>query len=327
MAIEKFRMNPALPYCAHKRMAEKINEMIEKLNICSPDGVKFAGAFETQEEFDEYFADKVVPAGTAYVVDGQLVVATGKAEAPGKWVICGDFTGPQGPQGIQGPEGIQGPQGEKGEQGETGPEGPQGPQGVEGPQGNQGDPGPQGPQGETGPRGETGPMGPQGDPGPQGEKGEKGDPGEVDVARVLELVYPVGSIYMSVNSVSPATFLGGEWEPIEDRFLLAAGASYAAGETGGAASVALGVSQIPAHDHIERVILTDDTGKTSTIYLNGTATVSSTPTTYKAQIDDYDEVTTGTNKNKVLTTSTTGSGQAHNNMPPYLTVYMWKRTA
>jgi len=63
--------------------------------------------------------------------------------------------------------------------------------------------------------------------------------------------YPVGSIYMSVNSTSPATLFGGTWERIQDMFLLAAGTSYSAGSTGGSATVTLTSAQsgVPAHSH------------------------------------------------------------------------------
>ncbi len=63
--------------------------------------------------------------------------------------------------------------------------------------------------------------------------------------------YPVGSIYMSVNSTSPATLFGGTWERIQDMFLLAAGSSYSAGSTGGSATVTLTAAQsgVPAHSH------------------------------------------------------------------------------
>jgi len=61
---------------------------------------------------------------------------------------------------------------------------------------------------------------------------------------IVDLIYPVGSIYMSVNSTSPATLFGGTWERIQDRFLLAAGSSYSAGGTGGSADATL-----PSHTH------------------------------------------------------------------------------
>lgn len=66
---------------------------------------------------------------------------------------------------------------------------------------------------------------------------------------ILNAVYPVGSIYMSTQNTSPATFLGGTWEQIQDRFLLAAGSSYTAGNTGGAATVALETANLPSHKH------------------------------------------------------------------------------
>ena len=67
---------------------------------------------------------------------------------------------------------------------------------------------------------------------------------------LLNRVYPVGSIYMSVVNVSPASFLGGTWQAIEQgRMLMAAGSSWQAGTTGGAAYHALTVQEMPAHDH------------------------------------------------------------------------------
>ena len=70
------------------------------------------------------------------------------------------------------------------------------------------------------------------------------------VADLLNRVYPVGSIYMSAVNVSPASFLGGTWQAIEQgRMLMAAGSSWQAGTTGGAAYHTLTVAEMPAHDH------------------------------------------------------------------------------
>ncbi|MBQ9067731.1 MAG: hypothetical protein IJ131_01540, partial [Eggerthellaceae bacterium] len=66
----------------------------------------------------------------------------------------------------------------------------------------------------------------------------------LDAKTVGNLVYPVGSIYMSVNSANPAIIFGGTWVQLKDQFLLAAGTKYAAGSTGGSAD-----SVIPAHTH------------------------------------------------------------------------------
>ena len=61
--------------------------------------------------------------------------------------------------------------------------------------------------------------------------------------------YPVGSIYMSVNSTSPATLFGGTWVRLKDKFLLGAGDTYTAGDTGGAATHTLTTSEMPSHSH------------------------------------------------------------------------------
>ena len=58
---------------------------------------------------------------------------------------------------------------------------------------------------------------------------------------VLELAYPIGSLYTSFNNISPATFLGGSWEQIKDTFLLAAGDLYPIGTSGGSSSVTLSI--------------------------------------------------------------------------------------
>lgn len=85
-------------------------------------------------------------------------------------------------------------------------------------QGAKGDPGPQGPQGEPGPQGEQGPQGergPQGEQGPPGPEGPQGEPGAsgLTAKQVIALVYPVGAIFPTVNSVNPGTYLTGTtWE-------------------------------------------------------------------------------------------------------------------
>ena len=70
------------------------------------------------------------------------------------------------------------------------------------------------------------------------------------VSDLLNKVYPVGSIYMSVVNVSPASFLGGTWQAIEQgRMLMAAGSSWQAGTTGGNAYHTLTIAELPAHNH------------------------------------------------------------------------------
>lgn len=126
---------------------------------------------------------------------------------------------------------------------------------------------------------------------------------------LVNLLYPVGSIYLSVASTSPATLFGGTWEQIQDKFLLAAGTTYAAAATGGAATHTLTVDEIPAHNHryLRAKILAAETVSPDT----GTAYMGSSIESGKTEPYTYN----------------TGGGLAHNNMPPYLAVYVWKRTA
>lgn len=127
---------------------------------------------------------------------------------------------------------------------------------------------------------------------------------------LFDIVYPVGAIYMSVSETSPAILFGGTWEQIQNRFLLAAGSSYTAGNTGGEATHTLTKNEMPTHSH--------------EIYSGYGDVVSNVSDAYRYQ-------TWGSSdrgwKTGNLGTSNIGGGKAHNNMPPYLVVYMWKRTA
>lgn len=125
---------------------------------------------------------------------------------------------------------------------------------------------------------------------------------------ILEAVYPVGSIYMSVNNVSPATLFGGTWKAIQGKFLLGANSStYKAGSTGGEAAHTLTENEMPNHKH--SIWFPNDGGEQS------------------AEIGYPDTGSKNTYYAEASKTSGTGGGAAHNNMPPYLAVYIWKRTA
>ena len=125
--------------------------------------------------------------------------------------------------------------------------------------------------------------------------------------------YPVGSIYMSVNSTSPASMFGGTWEQIKDKFLLSAGNNYSSGSTGGEATHTLTTNEMPAHNHQLRCSTTD--------YWSGAPHVL----TKSAASGNADgEILQGPDI-WWSGVGATGGGQAHNNMPPYLAVYCWKR--
>ena len=66
------------------------------------------------------------------------------------------------------------------------------------------------------------------------------DNGELlDIKPLVDYIYPIGAVYISVTAVNPAVLFGGTWEQIEDTFLLSAGSTYTGGNTGGSATVTL----------------------------------------------------------------------------------------
>lgn len=95
-------------------------------------------------------------------------------------------------------------------------------------------------------------------------EGKQLDASSIYMQSVFDKIYPVGSIYMSVNSTSPASLFGGTWTQLKDRFLVGAGNSYAVNSTGGSTSQSytpkgsvgghtLTVSEMPRHGHNVRI--------------------------------------------------------------------------
>lgn len=180
----------------------------------------------------------------------------------------------------------------------------------------------------------------------------------------LETVYPVGSIYTSTNATSPATLFGfGTWQRIKDKFLLAAGDNFEAGKTGGSSSITLTSENLPRHSHYFFPVGTVEskfTGTSTYVVVSGANhchTAGSShgsgfmvdtphgtahgPGYYGSFISEtaYSGVLSMTGyctpSGKVKSTftgessvsSTTGDGEAFENLPPYLAVYVWERTA
>lgn len=138
----------------------------------------------------------------------------------------------------------------------------------------------------------------------------------------IDQVYPVGSIYMSMSGTNPATLFGGTWEQIKSRFLIGAGeneanttnywgtynagtCNFTVGEMGGEPNHALSYNEMPTHSHEMQGELRYSASSSWWIGGNGGTTI---------------EVGN-------IATSAAGNGWEHNNMPPYLVVYMWKRVA
>lgn len=140
---------------------------------------------------------------------------------------------------------------------------------------------------------------------------------------VLDNVYPIGSIYMNVNSTNPGTLFGGTWEQIQGKFLLGMSSSYPAGSQGGEASHTLTTEEMPSHGHnpanqSEYFGFITNSNKAFEV---GDMGVQSGSGRY------YPYSTTAFDISRNSLTGTTGGGKSHNNMPPYLSIYIWKRTA
>lgn len=134
--------------------------------------------------------------------------------------------------------------------------------------------------------------------------------GSADVSLLAMGLYPVGSLYLSAGPDSPAALFGGSWTRLKDRFLLAAGDSWAAGSTGGEAAHVLAENELPAHSHAAL------DGSTRFAARSGSA-----------QAYGYGLTAGGTDVKLDWTTGSAGGGAAHNNLPPYLAVYVWQRVA
>ena len=158
---------------------------------------------------------------------------------------------------------------------------------------------------------------------------------EVHGKKLIDYIYPIGSIYLSVNSTSPATLFGGSWTQLKDRFLLGAGSTYSSGATGGAATHKLSVAEMPSHAHdtpFFNNMTNNGEMKSDFIGVFGKGVTASqalkdTGQTSTMEMWWINQTNTAEGNEWAYLTSAKGSGSAHNNMPPYLVVYMWKRTA
>ena len=160
------------------------------------------------------------------------------------------------------------------------------------------------------------------------------------VADAKVAAHPVGSYYWSSESTDPSTLFGGTWEQVKDRFVLAAGDSYAVGATGGEATHTLAEAEMPSHKHYA---YDDPTSQGSNFFVawgvDGAKDWSGTRVTSKTwgSASGYTKEQWGEQGPDMVnqlfayqanrTTSSTGGGAAHNNMPPYIVAYCWKRTA
>ena len=132
-------------------------------------------------------------------------------------------------------------------------------------------------------------------------------------AALVDIFHPVGEYYISSNPTNPAELFGGTWEEVHGRFLFAEDDAHPAGSTGGEESHILTEPEIAAHKHA--MAYGPESSASSTGFAYGIAAGSATNSAG------------GRGYASNLGTFSAGGGQPHNNMPPYLAVYTWKRTA
>ena len=167
--------------------------------------------------------------------------------------------------------------------------------------------------------------------------------------------YPVGAYYMSSDSTSPAVLFGGTWTQIQNRFIYAAGSGYSVNSTGGSATKTLSTDNIPSHSHscgsagshthtrgtmnikgqVPGVNVKNNGGAFDTLKYELPGWMDLTGSTYHKYdvgIWNFDASkswtgATSSNGNHAHTIGNTGSGTAFNTISPYITAYVWRRTA
>ena len=127
---------------------------------------------------------------------------------------------------------------------------------------------------------------------------------------IFDEVYPIGSIYISRNNTSPSQLFGGHWIQREDTLLYGEGTKKS-GENGGEATHTLTINEIPSHTHTRWTRPGGYAERKSGGDIICTTTSNSNDCSNKVQKWD----------------NRAGNDQAHNNMPPYYTVNVWKKVA
>ena len=140
----------------------------------------------------------------------------------------------------------------------------------------------------------------------------------INGTKLFDLIYPVGSIYMSINATSPATLFGGTWEQIIDRFLYSANSEI--GKLGGASAVTLSTDNLPSHNHSMDIHRSQQ--ENSSMYGLPIAPGFHSRVMIHGEIDGPK-----INHYPYTQTTYTGGNKAFSIMPPYYRVYCWRRTA
>ena len=134
------------------------------------------------------------------------------------------------------------------------------------------------------------------------------------LADILLAIYPVGAIYMSYVSTSPATLFGGTWSALEGKFLIGADGTYTAGSTGGSST-----STFTLNSYAHAQIMSNNTYG---IVLNYIGATDWNANRTVAGAEGSTAVANNYNATKVI-----GTTENKSIIPPYIAVYMWERTA
>jgi len=161
------------------------------------------------------------------------------------------------------------------------------------------------------------------------------------VARLLDAIYPVGSIYFSTSSTNPGTLFGGTWEAFATgRTIIGNGTSdqtFSAGSTGGASTHTLTTSQMPSHTHTQNTHSHKFNRGNQNEYSGSVIAGHTVHARYLGWVEqgngggDNYQYTSGkgiyASYPEAAVNQNTGGGAAHNNLQPYIVTYIWKRTA
>lgn len=151
----------------------------------------------------------------------------------------------------------------------------------------------------------------------------------IDNQSICNLIYPVGSIYLSVNNTSPSILFGGTWV-VWGTGRVPVGVNTndpnfnTVEKSGGAPTVALDVTTLPNHKHY--IYQKAGTGSKYGV-ITGYGAGSGTNIYRVSNSTTISNLTYTDDANGVVQAEYTGDGLAHNNLQPYITCYMWKRTS
>ena len=140
---------------------------------------------------------------------------------------------------------------------------------------------------------------------------------KVTMVTLRDLIFPVNSIYISYSHTSPASLFGGTWTRLSNRFLWATPSTGTIGGTGGESSHKLTINEMPAHSHTPSV-----GGSFYTTRGSGSSEIGGLQSG-----GAFGEAGSSGGASRTGYTSTVGGGAAHNNLPPWIAVSVWRRTA